>query len=135
MATILSVRSQLATLLASYLGTYTLSNGATTPAISVRDQGGALAVGTTVSGIECVLVFEPRLFPVRQYRQEHSSDVWTLYLVDWGGAGTARLQEVAARICWKFPRSEVFPITVPKGVGPRNQIRVDVRTDPDPIVA
>lgn len=135
MATILSVRSELATLLSSYLGTYTLSNGSTTPAISVRDQGGSLAPGTTVSGIECVLVAEPLLEPVRQYRMEHAIEIWTIYLVDWSGANAARLREVAARIVWKFPGSQTFAITVPKGVGPRNQIRVDVRTDPDPIVA
>lgn len=135
MATILTVRSQLATLLASYLGTYTLANGATTPAISVRDAGGSLAPGTTVSGIECVVMAEPLPQPVRQYREEHTIEIWTLYLVDWSGANVARLREVAQRICWKFPGSQTFTVNVPRGVGPRNQIRVDVRTNPDRIVA
>lgn len=135
MATILTVRNELASLLSSYLGTYTLANGATTPAISVRDQGGSLAAGTTVAGIECVVMAEPLLEPVRQYRQEHAIEIWTIYLVDWSGANAARLREVAARIAWKFPGSQTFAITVPKGVGPRNQIRVDVRTNPDRITS
>ena len=134
MATILSLRGELATLLSSYLGTYTLANGATTPAISVRDQGGFLAPGTTVSGIECVIVTEPEPEPIRQYRLAHSFDLWTVYLVDWGG-GNVKLATAAERIIWRYPNSETFPITVPQGRGPRHQIRVNVKTNPEAITS
>ena len=39
MASVLDIRNQIETLLVDQLGTYTLGNGATTPAISVREQG------------------------------------------------------------------------------------------------
>lgn len=130
MATVLTLRTALATLLASDLGTYTLANGSTTPAISVRDQGGTMAAGTTVEGIEVVITAEPELEPVAAYVNEAAFSRWILYLVDWSGANAPRLQAVAAKIIAAYPRSRTFPITVPRGVGPRNQIRVDIRTDP-----
>lgn len=128
MATILGLRSTLATLLASNLGTYTLANGATTPAISVRDLGERLSPGTTVSGVECVIVSEPELDPVRSYRQGKAQSVWTVYLVDWSGSTTKRLQEVAGKIVDRWPGSKAVTITPPPVGAPRSQMRVDVKT-------
>lgn len=129
MATILSLRTELETTLADVLGTYTLANGATTPAIGVRAVGDSLPPNTTVQGTECVIVRDPEVEVIRQYRQEKALNRWTVYLVDW--AGDASLQEVAALVLYNYPGSTATPITVPRSVGPRSQMRIDIQTNPD----
>lgn len=130
---ILSLRTELETTLVDVLGTYTLANGATTPAISVRDVGGSLPAGTRVTGLECVILREPELVPIRQYSKEHAFSRWTLYLVMWTETGV-NLQEIAGRLLWAYPGSNAVSINVPQGVGPRHQMRVDLQTNPDKIV-
>jgi hypothetical protein len=128
---VLSLRTALAITLVDVLGTYTLANGVTTPAIAVRAAGDSLPPGTRVSGLECVILREPELVPVRQYKKEHAFSRWTVYLVDWDG--TSSLQTVAGRLIWAYPGSNAVTINVPQGVGPRSQMRVDIQTDPDKI--
>jgi hypothetical protein len=129
---ILSLRTELETTLVDVLGTYRLANGVTTPAIAVRATGESLPPGTTVSGLECVIVKDPDLVPIRQYRQEHAFSRWTLYLVLWDNADVS-LQDVGGRLIWAYPGSNVVSITIPKGVGPRHQMRVELQTNPDRI--
>lgn len=126
---LLSLRTALETTLVDVLGSYTLANGVSTPAISVRAAGESLLPGTRVSGLECVIVREPELVPVRQYQKEQAFSRWTLYLVDWDGDNS--LQDVAGRLLWAYPGSNAVSIRVPKGVGPRSQMRVDIQTNPD----
>lgn len=126
--TILNLRTALETTLVDVLGVYRLANGMRTPAMGVRAAGESLPPGTTVEGLECVILREPELEVIRQYRQEEAFSRWTVYLVDW--AGDASLQEVAGRLLWAYPGSNAVPITVPRGVGPRSQMRVDIRTSP-----
>lgn len=126
---LLSLRTALETTLVDVLGSYTLANGVSTPAISVRAAGESLLPGTRVSGLECVIVREPELIPVRQYQREQAFSRWTLYLVDWDG--DTSLQDVAGRLLWAYPGSNAVSIRVPKGVGPRSQMRVDIQTNPD----
>lgn len=130
---LLSLRTALETTLVDHLGTYTLANGVATPAISVRAPGESLPAGTTVNGLEVVIVREPELVPVRQYQHEQAFSRWTLYLVDWNG--DASLQEVAGRLLWSYPGSNAVSINVPRGVGPRSQMRVDIQTNPDTYAA
>ena len=121
------IRVQLATTLSDVLGTYRLANGATTPAIAVRAAGESLPPGTTVTGLEVVILKDPELVPVpRQYKQEVGGDQWTVYLVDWDG--NTPLQTVAGRLIWAYPGTTATLITVPKGVGPGSQMRVDIQT-------
>jgi hypothetical protein len=129
---LLSLRTELETTLVDVLGVYTLANGMTTPAMSVRAVGESLLPGTTVNGLECVIVREPELVAVRQYRKEQAFSRWTLYLVDW--SGDASLQDVAGRLLWAYPGSNAVTINVPKGVGPRSQMRVDIQTNPERVV-
>lgn len=121
---LLDIRVQVATTLSDVLGTYRLANGATTPAIAVRAAGESLPPGTTVTGLEAVILRDPEPIPVRQYRQEAMRTRWTLYLVDWSG-GTP-LQTVAGRLIWAFPGTTATLINVPRGVGPSAQMRVDL---------
>lgn len=129
---VLSLRTELETTLVDVLGTYTLANGVKTPAISVRAVGESLPAGQRVSGLEAVIVREPELEVVRQYRNEQAISRWTVYLVDW--AGDTSLQDVAGRLIWAYPGSNAVTINVPKGVGPRSQMRVDIQTNPDRVV-
>lgn len=129
---VLTLRTELETVLADYLGDYTLANGATTPAISVRAAGESLPPNTTVTGLEVVILREPELVPVRQYRNEQAFSRWTLYLVDW--MGTSSLQEVGGVLIAQYPGSNAVLINVPRGVGPRSQMRVDIQTDPEAVI-
>lgn len=127
-----SLRTELETVLVDALGTYTLANGVKTPAISVRAVGESLPAGQRVSGLECVILREPELEVVRQYRKEQAIARWTVYLVDWNG--DTSLQEVAGRVIWAYPGSNAVTINVPKGVGPRSQMRLDIQTKPEKVV-
>jgi hypothetical protein len=126
---VLTLRTELETVLADYLGDYTLANGAKTPAISVRAAGESLPPNTAVSGMEVVILREPELVPVRQYSREQAFSRWTLYLVDW--SGDTSLQEVGGVLIAEYPGSNAVLINVPRGVGPRSQMRVDIQTDPE----
>lgn len=126
---VLTLRTELETVLADYLGDYTLANGAKTPAISVRAAGESLPPNTTVTGMEVVILREPELVPVRQYQREQAFSRWTLYLVDW--SGDTSLQEVGGVLIREYPGSNAVLINVPRGVGPRSQMRVDIQTDPE----
>lgn len=126
---LLSLRTELETTLVDVLGVYVLANGTKTPAISVRGEGESLPANTTVHGLECVILREPELVPIRQYSQEQAFSRWTLYLVDW--SGDASLQDVAGRLLWVYPNSNAVKINVPRGAGPRSQMRVDIQTNPD----
>ena len=127
-----SLRTELETVLVDALGIYTLANGVKTPAISVRAVGESLPAGQRVSGLECVILREPELEVVRQYRKEQAIARWTVYLVDWNG--DTSLNEVAGRVIWAYPGTNAVSINVPKGVGPRSQMRLDITTDPDKVV-
>lgn len=126
---VLTLRTELETVLVNYLGDYTLANGAKTPAISVRAAGESLPPNTTVTGLEVVILREPELLPVRQYSNEQAFSRWTLYLVDW--TGDTSLQEVGGVLIREYPGSNAVAINVPRGVGPRSQMRVDIQTNPE----
>jgi len=126
---VLTLRTELETVLVNYLGDYTLANGAKTPAISVRAAGESLPPNTTVTGMEVVILREPELVPVRQYQREQAFSRWMLYLVDW--SGDTSLQEVGGVLISQYPGSNAVSINVPRGVGPRSQMRVDIQTDPE----
>ena len=123
------IRLQLEAVLVDVLGTYHLANGATTPAIAVRAWGEALPPGTTVVGVECLIIKDSEPVPVVQYQQETAGDRWTLFLVDW--TGDASLQDAAGRLLWAYPGSNAVTVQVPKGVGPKAQIRVEIQTRPN----
>lgn len=127
---ILALRTSVAATLSSLIGTYRLANGSTTPAISVRGNGDSLPAGTTVTGMEVVILREPEeLRPIASYQRGQAINRWTLYLVDWDA--TASLQEAAGRLIWAWPGSNAVSIRVPQSVGPRNQMRVDLQTNPE----
>jgi hypothetical protein len=126
---ILALRTSIAATLSSLIGTYTLANGSTTPAISVRGSGESLPAGTTVTGMEVVILRDPELQAIPSYQKGQAINRWTLYLVDWDM--TASLQEAAGKLIWAWPGSNAVSINVPQSVGPRHQMRVDLQTNPE----
>lgn len=123
--TVLELRAQLETALLPWLGIYTLANGATTPAMSVRGVGQGMIAGTRVSGIEAVLQLHPVLDPVRQYQDQEAIGEWSLYLVDW--EGTSDLTGAAQKVIREFPASTYAELSVPEELGPSNQIKITIR--------
>lgn len=123
------LRVQLETTLVDVLGTYRLANGATTPAIAVRAWGESLPPGTTVTGMECLIVRDPQPTEVVQYKNQVAFHTWTLFLVDW--TGNATLQDAAGRLLWAYPGSRAVVVQMPQGVGPRGQMKVELQTNPN----
>ena len=125
---VLTLRQLVNDAIEDYIGTYRLANGVETPALSVRAVGEALVPGTTVTGLEVVIVTEPDLTPIRQYASEEAFRDWTLYLVSW--SSDAQLAQAGAELIRMFPGSTAVPISVPESIGPKNQMRVTIRTNP-----
>lgn len=128
---LLSLRETLETLLADQLGVYTLANGVTTPAMSVRAVGELSPARTTVSGLECVIRREPELTPVSQYEPSLAFRSYTLFLVSWGGTD---LSEAAELITAGFPTAvvrELVTLNVPQGQGPQDQMRIVLQFNPE----
>jgi hypothetical protein len=121
---VLTLRGQLATVLGPFLGDYTLANGVTTPAIAVRSAGEGLAPGGRVSGLECVILTEPDLTPVKQYQGQGALRDWSVYLTDW--AGDASLNTIAGILLYSFSGSTVTTISVPERMGPKNQMLLKI---------
>lgn len=126
---VLTLRQALETLLVNDLGVYTLGNGATTPAISVRATGEGMSPGTKVQGVEVIIRRNPDLKPINSYQREVALRKWRVYLVDWKGDGA--LDELAGRVVYAYPSSEIQTVTVPEGAGPQHQVRVLITTGPD----
>lgn len=126
---VLTIRTELQTVLSEHLGTLTFSNGSTTPAISVRAAGESLPAGTTVVGLEVVIVRDPSLAPVRQYANEQAFSRWTLYLIDWGAS--ASLKDLAELLIARYPSSTVSTLGAPRNLGPKAQLRIDIQTNPE----
>jgi hypothetical protein len=122
MSVLLGLRASLEQILVDQLGTYTLVNGATTPAVRVSSPDDRRQPGTIVSGVELVIVKEPTLVPVRQYEQERPLAEWTLYLVGWDL--NSDITYCSALIQNSFAGCTTERVTVPDGVGPQNQIKV-----------
>jgi hypothetical protein len=131
-----TLRDSLASILSSRLGTYTLANGSTTPAIGVRAAGEPRAPGTRVTGLEAIIVKEPDLSQEDttsglrvQYKSTPSFPTWTVFLIQWSGTGSAA--DAARVVMDTYPGSTFTTAGVPVGVGPLNQVRLSILTNPD----
>lgn len=125
---VLTLRYLITEAIGDYLGTYRLGNGVETPSISVRAVGEGLTPGTTVSGLEVVILTEPDLTPIRAYKDEEALRDWTVYLVAW--SADAELSQAAAELIRMFPGSRAVTIQVPESIGPKNQMKVNITSNP-----
>jgi hypothetical protein len=123
---VLTLRSSITTALGAAIGTYTLANGSTTPAVAVRDRGEAVAPGTTVTGLEVVIVSQPSLLPVRQYTNYKAQQEWSVYLVAWTAG--VDLEGAATTLLATFGNSDITTVTLSEGTGPRNEMQLSIRT-------
>lgn len=120
---ILALRAALATALTNHLGTYTLANGMTTPAIVVRDPGQGMAAGTTVSGLEVVISSVPELQQEAQYTSSPLVQTWNVFLIDWGGGD---LEGAAAWVQSGFPGTTAVILAVTEEIGPVRQMQLRI---------
>ena len=70
--------------------------------------------------------------PVNAYQREVALRKWRVYLVDW--AGDRNLEQLAGRVVYAYPGSEVETVNVPEGAGPQHQVRIVITTGPDGLV-
>jgi len=127
---ILQLRTELETLLVNSLGLYTLPNGAETPAVSVRAPGERMTAGTTVRGVELVLIRDPDMAPISQYSNQAAFRTWTAFLVDWNN--DTDLEPLVAAVVEDYPGTTVATVSVPEGVGPMHQVRLGIQGNPAP---
>lgn len=120
---ILTLRSTLASALASRLGTYTLPNGSTTAALVVRDPGQGMTAGTSVSGLEVVISSVPELEQRLQYQSSPFVQTWNVFLIDWGGAD---LEGAAAVVQSGFPGTTATILPVTEDIGPKRQSQLRI---------
>lgn len=119
-------RDALQATLAPALGSYQLPNGSTTPACSVRNWGDGPPAGTTVTGLEAIIIREPTPVPIRQYQGEQALNEWSCYLVNWSG-GSNSLQAAVGTIIEAWPGTVASQIQVGQGVGPLAQVQLTIR--------
>ena len=124
---ILQLRSEIEALLSSQLGTYTLPNGETTPAIAVRPEGEALSADTTADGLEVVIIRDPDLTAILQYADADTIRRWVVYLVVWNTY--VQVETATDLLVNAFAGTRIDPVPVPRGTGPLHQSRLIV---PDP---
>lgn len=129
---LLTLREELETLLADELGVYTLANGITTPAISVRAAGELTPAQTTVSGLECVIEKQAQLSPIRQYAPGPAFRRYTIYLVSWDAKDLSAVAEMVVRHFTTAVSAELRPLRVPPGLGPQDQMRITLQFNPEP---
>jgi hypothetical protein len=123
---LLTLRGVLNTALTSRLGTYTLGNGSTTPALVVRDPGEGVAAGTDVSGLEVVISSVPELDQQLQYTSSPFIQTWNVFLLDWGGGD---IEGAAAVVQSGFPGTTATILAVTEGIGPKRQTQLRIPLD------
>lgn len=95
--------------IAAALGTYTLADGTTMPAISVLSANEQLPPGTTVNGIEVVISGKPGFAPKLLLTAEVlTNPTWRVYIMGW--QTIVNLQAVAERVFCLLPGAAVSTI-------------------------
>jgi len=120
---ILALRGALATALTDHLGTYTLANGSTTPALVVRDPGEGMGASTSVSGLEVVISSVPELEQQAQYTSSPFLQTWNVFLLDWGGGD---IEGAAALVQAGFPGTTAQILALVEDVGPKRQTQLRI---------
>jgi hypothetical protein len=88
--------------IAAALGTYTLADGTSRPAIAVLARNETLPPGTTPVGIEMVITAVPAFAPrVLLGEETLINPTWRIYVMGWQSA--AQLQAVAERVIALLP--------------------------------
>lgn len=126
MSAILDLRTALTTALNGLLGTYTLANTTTTPAVDVRAIGEGRETGTSVTGLELVIQRDPAIVPIRAQEVESVFMEWTAFIVEWANPATTAA-DAARIIVATIPGCSAEVVAVPENTGPRHQMRLVIR--------
>lgn len=118
----LALRTAVETTLVDLLGVYTLPNGQRVPAIAVRADGEKLPAGWMVSGLECILHWQPIPKPLRQYGGQVAFNLWMADLVAWSSA--VDLSAATTRLLSQWPGSSFSELSVGRNAGPLSGRRV-----------
>lgn len=119
---VLALRTAVETTLVDLLGVYALPNGQSCPAIAVRADGEKLPAGWRVTGMECVLHWQPIPQPLRQYGGQVAFNVWVADLVAWSAA--VDLPVATARLLSQWPGSRYSELSFGRNAGPLSGRRV-----------
>lgn len=122
---VLTLRSDLKTLLDSVLGTYAWDGGITTPAIAVRSGDETLAPGTTVTGLEVVIDRLPTLDPQPAYGTPPVLQFWQVDLVQWSGNN---LQTAQTKVAEKYPTAVFRSLPASPELGTLAQVSIRIPT-------
>lgn len=132
---VVTLRSQIATALADYIGQYTFVNGSTGDAIAVRREGEGIFPGTRVTGLEVIISAEPNFTPISAYRDQPAQPSYSVFLIGWPNgdpvADTATATEIMVST---FPGCEFQRLTVPENIGPTDQVRIIVQSYASPAI-
>jgi hypothetical protein len=120
---LLTLRSDLKTLLSDYLGTYSWGD-LTTPAIAVRSGNETLPAGTTVTGLEVVIDRTPQLDPQPAYSNAPVIQFWRVDLVQWSGD---KLQTAQTKIAETYPNAEFRVLPASQLLGTLAQVEARLR--------
>jgi len=125
MSALLALRTSLTAVLSTELGTYTLANGSTTPAVRCSGADETRYPGTIVEGLELVIIKDPVLTTIRQYQNERQQAEWTAFLVAWGAKPAGRAAQLVVDA---IPGVDAERVQIPEGIGPADQYRLTIRS-------
>lgn len=112
--------------LAAALGTYTLANGVSGPAIAVLAANEKLPEGATATGIEVVITAVPGFAPkVLMTTETLTNPTWRIYVMGWQSA--TQIQTVVQRVLALLPGATAasVPGDAPgSGIGVMDQVVV-----------
>ncbi len=112
------------TAIAAALGSYTLTDGTTRPAIAVLAANETLPPGTTAVGIELVITAVPGFGPqVLLTTETLTNPTWRIYVMGW--RSIAQLQTVAQRVMALLPGATVASVegdAPGEGIGVLDQV-------------
>lgn len=115
----------------SFLGTYGWSSGGSAVALSIVSPGENIPGAKGVDGVECIINDVGNMIPEYKYDGLISSGtVWNVFLIAWGSATGADVQQAAEHLVSRFPGSfSVDTTATPDGLGSIVQTMVQIRSN------
>lgn len=113
------------------LGEYEWASGGAATALSIVSPGDNLPGAKGVDGVECIINDVGNMKPSYKYDGLiNSGTTWNIFLVAWGSATGADVQQAAEHLSSRFPGAFSLDTTAtPDGLGAIVQTMVQVRSD------
>ena len=115
----------------SFLGAYSWASGGSAAAISIVSPGENIPGAKGVNGVECIINDVGNMSPQYKYDGLITSGVtWNVFLIAWGDATGADVQQAAEHLVSRFPGSFSIDTTAtPDGLGSIVQTMVQIRSN------